>query len=90
MLRQDWRSQAHHLTIDKASIRPYGPFSVDDGVMLLAAYDSRAENQVTTDSPAVQALGVVSRARASIKLLHFKTCRQTNGDYLPVKIPRAS
>ena len=59
------------LTIDKATIRTYGPFSADD-VMLLAAYASRTENQDAIDSAVVQALGDVSRARAGIKLLDFK------------------
>ncbi|KAG1845404.1 E1-E2 ATPase-domain-containing protein, partial [Suillus tomentosus] len=59
------------LTIDKSTIRTYGPFSADD-VMLLAAYASRTENQDAIDSAVVQALGDVSRARAGIKLLDFK------------------
>ncbi|KAG0693733.1 hypothetical protein DFH29DRAFT_816042 [Suillus ampliporus] len=59
------------LTIDRATIRTYGPFSADD-VMLLAAYASRTENQDAIDSAVVQALGDVSRARAGIKLLDFK------------------
>jgi H+-transporting ATPase len=59
------------LTIDRATIRTYGPFSADD-VMLLAAYASRTENQDAIDSAVVQALGDASRARAGIKLLDFK------------------
>lgn len=59
------------LTIDRATIRTYGPFSADD-VMLLAAYASRTENQDAIDSAVVQALGDVTRARAGIKLLDFK------------------
>ena len=59
------------LTIDKATIRTYGPFSADD-VMLLAAYASRTENQDAIDTSVVAALGDTSRARAGIKLLDFK------------------
>ncbi|KAF8842476.1 plasma-membrane proton-e [Paxillus ammoniavirescens] len=59
------------LTIDRATIRTYGPFSADD-VMLLAAYASRTENQDAIDASVVSALGDVSRARAGIKLLDFK------------------
>jgi H+-transporting ATPase len=59
------------LTIDRATIRTYGPFSADD-VMLLAAYASRTENQDAIDASVVTALGDVSRARAGIKLLDFK------------------
>ncbi|KAH7906010.1 hypothetical protein BJ138DRAFT_1016874, partial [Hygrophoropsis aurantiaca] len=59
------------LTIDRATIRTYGPFSADD-VMLLAAYASRTENQDAIDASVVQALGDVGRARAGIKLLDFK------------------
>ncbi|KIK98060.1 hypothetical protein PAXRUDRAFT_729586 [Paxillus rubicundulus Ve08.2h10] len=59
------------LTIDRATIRTYGPFSADD-VMLLAAYASRTENQDAIDTSVVSALGDVSRARAGIKLLDFK------------------
>ncbi|KAI9569815.1 hypothetical protein HD554DRAFT_2204249 [Boletus coccyginus] len=59
------------LTIDRATIRTYGPFSADD-VMLLAAYASRTENQDAIDASVVTALGDTSRARAGIKLLDFK------------------
>ncbi|KAH0826739.1 hypothetical protein J3R83DRAFT_5144 [Lanmaoa asiatica] len=59
------------LTIDKATIRTYGPFSADD-VMLLAAYASRTENQDAIDTCVVGALGDLTRARAGIKLLDFK------------------
>ncbi|KIK22054.1 hypothetical protein PISMIDRAFT_11906 [Pisolithus microcarpus 441] len=59
------------LTIDKETIRTYGPFSADD-VILLAAYASRTENQDAIDSSVVSALGDTSRARAGIKLLDFK------------------
>ncbi|KAG6377316.1 hypothetical protein JVT61DRAFT_15105 [Boletus reticuloceps] len=59
------------LTIDRATIRTYGPFSADD-VMLLAAYASRTENQDAIDTSVVTALGDTSRARAGIKLLDFK------------------
>jgi H+-transporting ATPase len=59
------------LTIDKSTIRTYGPFSADD-VMLLAAYASRTENQDAIDTSVVNALGDISRARAGIKLLDFK------------------
>ncbi|KAN0084076.1 hypothetical protein V8E55_007580 [Tylopilus felleus] len=59
------------LTIDRATIRTYGPFSADD-VMLLAAYASRTENQDAIDASVVSALGDTARARAGIKLLDFK------------------
>ncbi|KAI6116395.1 hypothetical protein F5141DRAFT_662917 [Pisolithus sp. B1] len=59
------------LTIDKETIRTYGPFSADD-VILLAAYASRTENQDAIDASVVSALGDASRARAGIKLLDFK------------------
>ncbi|KAL0579322.1 hypothetical protein V5O48_002655 [Marasmius crinis-equi] len=59
------------LTIDKATIRTYGPFSADD-VILLAAYASRTENQDAIDMSVVGAIGDASKARAGIKLLDFK------------------
>ncbi|KAL4079681.1 hypothetical protein J3A83DRAFT_1145753 [Scleroderma citrinum] len=59
------------LTIDRQTIRTYGPFSADD-VVLLAAYASRTENQDAIDTSVVAALGDTSRARAGIKLLDFK------------------
>ncbi|KAG7448713.1 plasma-membrane proton-e [Guyanagaster necrorhizus] len=59
------------LTIDKDTIRTYGPFSADD-VILLAAYASRTENQDAIDSSVVQAIGDTAKARAGIKLLDFK------------------
>ncbi|KAF5356792.1 hypothetical protein D9756_006760 [Leucocoprinus leucothites] len=59
------------LTIDRNTIRTYGPFSADD-VVLLAAYASRTENQDAIDSSVVAAVGDTSRARAGIKLLDFK------------------
>ncbi|KAH9923449.1 plasma-membrane proton-e [Epithele typhae] len=59
------------LTIDRDTIRTYGPFSAED-VVLLAAYASRTENQDAIDSCVVGAIGDASRARAGIKLLDFK------------------
>ncbi|KAJ7599365.1 hypothetical protein C8J56DRAFT_1020815 [Mycena floridula] len=59
------------LTIDRNTIRTYGPFSAED-VVLLAAYASRTENQDAIDMSVVQAIGDVSKARAGIKLLDFK------------------
>ncbi|KAF9530294.1 hypothetical protein CPB83DRAFT_905548 [Crepidotus variabilis] len=59
------------LTIDRSTIKTYGPFSADD-VILLAAYASRTENQDAIDASVVGALGDVGRARAGIKLLDFK------------------
>ncbi|KII87656.1 hypothetical protein PLICRDRAFT_42158 [Plicaturopsis crispa FD-325 SS-3] len=59
------------LTIDRNTIRTYGPFSAED-VILLAAYASRTENQDAIDMSVVQAIGDTSRARAGIKLLDFK------------------
>ncbi|KAG6888988.1 hypothetical protein C0992_006864 [Termitomyces sp. T32_za158] len=59
------------LTIDRNTIRTYGPFSAED-VILFAAYASRTENQDAIDSSVVGAIGDPSRARAGIKLLDFK------------------
>ncbi|KAF4618953.1 hypothetical protein D9613_009849 [Agrocybe pediades] len=59
------------LTIDRNTIRTYGPFSAED-VILLSAYASRTENQDAIDSSVVTALGDPARARAGIKLLDFK------------------
>ncbi|TFK70167.1 plasma membrane H+-transporting ATPase [Pluteus cervinus] len=59
------------LTIDRGTIRTYGPFSADD-VVLLAAYASRTENQDAIDTSVVAAIGDPTRARAGIKLLDFK------------------
>ncbi|KIY53270.1 plasma-membrane proton-e [Fistulina hepatica ATCC 64428] len=59
------------LTIDRNTIRTYGPFSADE-VILLAAYASRTENQDAIDASVVSALGDTARARAGIKLLDFK------------------
>ncbi|KAJ2911582.1 hypothetical protein MD484_g8832, partial [Candolleomyces efflorescens] len=59
------------LTIDRNTIKTYGPFSADD-VILLAAYASRTENQDAIDSSVVAALGDTGRARAGITLLDFK------------------
>ncbi|EKM75359.1 hypothetical protein AGABI1DRAFT_116467 [Agaricus bisporus var. burnettii JB137-S8] len=59
------------LTIDRNTIRTYGPFSADD-VVLLSAYASRTENQDAIDASVISALGDPSRARAGIKLLDFK------------------
>ena len=59
------------LTIDKTTLKTYGPFSADD-VILLAAYASRTENQDAIDACIVGAIGDPSRARAGIKLLDFK------------------
>ncbi|PFH48153.1 hypothetical protein AMATHDRAFT_76881 [Amanita thiersii Skay4041] len=59
------------LTIDRNTIRTYGPFSADD-VILLAAYASRTENQDAIDASVVSTLGDTARARAGIKLLDFK------------------
>ncbi|CAL1698773.1 unnamed protein product [Somion occarium] len=59
------------LTIDRNTVRTYGPFSAED-VILLAAYASRTENQDAIDQCVVGALGDTARARAGIKLLDFK------------------
>ena len=59
------------LTIDRDTIRTYGPFTAED-VILLAAYASRTENQDAIDASVVQAVGDPSRARAGIELLDFK------------------
>ncbi|KAF9051648.1 plasma membrane H+-transporting ATPase [Panaeolus papilionaceus] len=59
------------LTIDRDTIRTYGPFSAED-VILLSAYASRTENQDAIDASVIQAMGDPARARAGIKLLDFK------------------
>ncbi|KAF7790541.1 hypothetical protein EIP86_001497 [Pleurotus ostreatoroseus] len=59
------------LTIDKTTLKTYGPFTADD-VILLAAYASRTENMDAIDACIVGNLGDTSRARAGIKLLDFK------------------
>jgi H+-transporting ATPase len=59
------------LTIDRNTIRTYGPFSADE-VILFAAYASRTENQDAIDASVVAALGDTAKARAGIKLLDFK------------------
>jgi H+-transporting ATPase len=59
------------LTIDRNTIRTYGPFSAED-VVLLAAYASRTENQDAIDTCVVGALGDATKARAGITLLDFK------------------
>ncbi|PCH34978.1 plasma membrane ATPase [Wolfiporia cocos MD-104 SS10] len=59
------------LTIDRETVRTYGPFTSED-VILLAAYASRTENQDAIDACVVGALGNTSRARDGIKLLDFK------------------
>ncbi|EMD32183.1 ATPase [Gelatoporia subvermispora B] len=59
------------LTIDRETIRIYGPFSIED-VILLAAYASRTENQDAIDTCVVASLDDPARARAGITLLDFK------------------
>ncbi|KAJ3526738.1 hypothetical protein NM688_g8224 [Phlebia brevispora] len=59
------------LTIDKTTLKTYGPFTADD-VILLAAYASRTENMDAIDACVVGTLGDPARARAGIKLLDFK------------------
>ncbi|KZT07000.1 plasma-membrane proton-e [Laetiporus sulphureus 93-53] len=59
------------LTIDRETVRTYGPFSAED-VILLAAYASRTENQDAIDACVVGAIGDPKRARDGIKLLDFK------------------
>jgi H+-transporting ATPase len=59
------------LTIDKENVKTYGPFSVDE-VVLLAAYASRTENQDAIDGCVVGTLADPKLAREGIKLLEFK------------------
>jgi H+-transporting ATPase len=61
----------NRLTIDRNTVRTYGPFSAEE-VILFSAYASRTENQDAIDTAVVAALGDTSRARAGIKLLDFK------------------
>jgi H+-transporting ATPase len=65
------------LTIDKETIRTYGPFTVED-VILLASYASQTENQDAIHQCIVQAMGDPARARAGIKLLDFKPFKSGN------------
>ena len=59
------------LTIDRPTIRTYGPFSVDD-VVKLAAYASRTENQDAIDTCVVGSVSDPSKAHAGIKVVDFK------------------
>jgi H+-transporting ATPase len=59
------------LTIDRVTIRTYGPFSVED-VIKLAAYASRMENQDAIDTCVVGSVPDPSKAHASVKILDFK------------------
>ena len=59
------------LTIDRSTIRTYGPFSLDD-VVRLAAYASRMENQDAIDTCVVGSVSDPSKAHAGIKVLDFK------------------
>ncbi len=59
------------LTIDKENVKTYGPFSVDE-VVLLSAYASRTENQDAIDGCVIGTLSDPKLARAGIKLLDFK------------------
>jgi len=65
------------LTIDKETIRTYGPFTAEE-VILLASYASRTENQDAIDQCIVQTMGDPARARAGIKLLDFKPFDPSN------------
>ncbi|KAF8546022.1 hypothetical protein OG21DRAFT_1491664 [Imleria badia] len=65
------------LTIDRATIHTYGPFSADD-IMLLAGYASRTEDQDVIDASVIAALGDSSHARAGIKHLDFKPFNPVN------------
>lgn len=59
------------LTIDRNTIKIYGPFSEED-VIRLSAYASRTENQDAIDTAVVAALEDPTHARDGIKLLDFK------------------
>jgi len=59
------------LTIDRTSIRIYGPFSVED-VVKLAAYASRTKNQDAINTCVVGSVPEPSKAHAGIKVLDFK------------------
>jgi len=87
------KTGALRLTISPSTRLQFAP-TVPSLWMMMTCFSLRMilvqRTKLLSTLPPSKPLGVVSRARASIKLLHFKTCRQTNGDYLPVKIPRAS
>ena len=59
------------LTIDRNTIRAYGPFSTEN-VILLAAFASRVEKHDASDLSVVQAMGDPALARKGIQLLNFK------------------
>jgi H+-transporting ATPase len=59
------------LTIDRTTIRTYGPFSLED-VIKLSAYASRTENQDAIDTCIVGSVPDPSKAHAGIKVLDFK------------------
>ncbi|KAF9788221.1 plasma membrane H+-transporting ATPase [Thelephora terrestris] len=59
------------LTIDRSTIRTYGPFSLED-IIKLAAYASRTENQDAIDTCVVGSLPEPSKAHAGVKILDFK------------------
>ena len=59
------------LTIDRPTIRTYGPFSSED-VVKLAAYASRTENQDAIDACIVNSVPEPSKAHQGIKVLDFK------------------
>ncbi|KAF9648454.1 plasma-membrane proton-e [Thelephora ganbajun] len=59
------------LTIDRETIRTYGPFSIED-IIKLAAYASRTENQDAIDTCVVNSVPEPSKAHAGIKVLDFK------------------
>ena len=68
------------LTIDRNTVRTYGPFDAEE-VILLSAYASRTENQDAIDMSVVHALGDPTKARAGpagIKLLDFKPFNPAN------------
>lgn len=60
----------NRLTIDRSTVKTYGPFNVDES-LLLAAYASRTENSDAIDGCVVGAVGL-ENARKGIKLLDFK------------------
>ena len=65
------------LTIDRPTIRTYGPFSVED-IIKLAAYTSRTENRDAINTCVVNSLPEPSRAHASIKVIDVKPFDSVN------------
>ncbi|THH06122.1 hypothetical protein EW145_g4304 [Phellinidium pouzarii] len=65
------------LSIDKSSIKCYGPFSPED-IITMSAYASRTQNMDPIDSCVVGSLDDPKRAHEGIKVLDFKPFNSTD------------